>query len=169
MGLHATHSITRTVLWPRPLQPNGDVSTSAHRPRPTYSSQVVRPAAPAALQCPELQPRPLPSLVATRCWRFPGRTGHPVNELPSLSKFPSNGLQHTQAAWPLKDATGSVFLMKPCRSKRMWILDSQLGSKAATPPAQALPRYQVSVRRREAWTVFTVFAVCFPARLLVEV
>lgn len=92
-----------------------------------------------------------------------------MKELPSLSEFPSKGFQHIQAAWTLKDATGSVFLMKPCRSKRMWILDSWLGSKAATPQGQALPRHQVSVLRQEAWTVFTVLAVCFPARLLVGV
>lgn len=93
-----------------------------------------------------------------------------MNELPSLSEFPNNGLQHTGClAFKRCNATGSVFLMKPCRSKRMWILDSQLGSKAATPPAQALPQHQVSVLKREAWTVFTVFAVCFPARLLVEI
>lgn len=47
---------------------------------------------------------------------------------------------------------------------------SEGGTHPSRPQSQALlPWHQVSILRREAWTVLTVFAVCFPARLLVDV
>lgn len=99
-----------------------------------------------------------------------------MNESLQLSfQLPNKkSLQHKYAVVkPLKEATDNYFSSEETLEGPRYFNNSQFQSRWHTtpfpPPAQALHWDQVSILRREAWMVFIVFAVCFPARLLVDV
>lgn len=112
--------------------------------------------------------------------RFPGRKILASSEWSFTRQLSfqlpnKKSLQHKYAVVkPLKEATDLIiFLLKKHLEGPRYFNNSQFQSRWHTtpfpPPAQALHWDQVSILRREAWMVFIVFAVCFPARLLVDV
>lgn len=97
-------------------------------------------------------------------------SSQPFFELPN-----KKALQHKYTVKHLEDATDSHFFSEETLSAGpRYLNNSQFESKGGTHTHPSHPyslalHWIKSILRREAWTVFTVFAMCFPVRLLVDV